>query len=585
MRPGSLPPTPAIGLDDTLAPLQDPGHPDAPEICDPAPQSAAPGILAWQRLSAIAADCAACIELEPADDARPARLALLRGIARLWNQGRRGEAIRDLRAIEEGGGHVGLGIQWPPEGAPGRFRDGVDHRIGSPRTDARTVALDFDEETGNLFSVIRWQGDPSDSYWTVNLSTDHGDTWTETFSFFSSVGIVDTDAAVVGDWVYTGYVVGNAPAQLRVRRAMAANGASDGAYGYEVAVTSATEFTDVAVTANSDDFDNRIYVVGIDTGHVLRHAWDAAADGTAWTEVPPPAQPNANYGLDAAWHNGFTSGTPHLYISYSGTDESIHVLRLMGTAWTDNVIDIDNGPLRDTSISSNETNIICAYEAPLALGTGIAYGISYNGGTNWSYAIVAEPDDETTFSFSSPSVDARNGLGTAIVYQAEMGEPDEAYYQFRTGFAPGPWEAPSAFADYDVTTGSDTDLAPLSHGAPFFDLGAIYAGNGWNAYFDRPHPQESSVPEPTGVAARLMTAAPNPFLDRTVLRFTTPATEAVRLELFDVLGRRVRTLVDGVLEAGTHSVALDGGDLRSAVYFCRLTVGSRSMQRQVIRLN
>jgi len=59
----------------------------------------------------------------------------------------------------------------------------------------------------------------------------------------------------------------------------------------------------------------------------------------------------------------------------------------------------------------------------------------------------------------------------------------------------------------------------------------------------------------------------------------------VRLELFDVRGRRLRTLVSGGLAAGTHTAAWDGRTERgeraaAGVYFLRLTTpaGRRNLR-------
>ncbi|MFT4604562.1 MAG: hypothetical protein ACI9W4_001295 [Rhodothermales bacterium] len=51
---------------------------------------------------------------------------------------------------------------------------------------------------------------------------------------------------------------------------------------------------------------------------------------------------------------------------------------------------------------------------------------------------------------------------------------------------------------------------------------------------------------------------PNPFNPVTTVEFALPETVEVRLEVFDVLGRRVQTLVNGPMDAGYHSVQFNG---------------------------
>ena len=79
-------------------------------------------------------------------------------------------------------------------------------------------------------------------------------------------------------------------------------------------------------------------------------------------------------------------------------------------------------------------------------------------------------------------------------------------------------------------------------------------------------------------AARLLPNYPNPFNSGTVIRFSLPASGAVELAIFDLVGQRVAALTRGVRQAGTHAVRWDGRDeagraLASGVYLCRLRTG------------
>lgn len=80
---------------------------------------------------------------------------------------------------------------------------------------------------------------------------------------------------------------------------------------------------------------------------------------------------------------------------------------------------------------------------------------------------------------------------------------------------------------------------------------------------------------------------PNPFGDETRIEFELPTSAQVRVEIFDLLGRRVATLLDGNRESGRHSVFWDrrtvGGTRATAgVYTCRLTAGSKEEKRSII---
>lgn len=81
---------------------------------------------------------------------------------------------------------------------------------------------------------------------------------------------------------------------------------------------------------------------------------------------------------------------------------------------------------------------------------------------------------------------------------------------------------------------------------------------------------------------------PNPFNPRTVIRYDLPAASAVDLRVFDLAGRRVRTLRAGQLEsAGPHEAVWDGRDDRglpasAGTYVYRLSTGRGSWARKMV---
>lgn len=87
----------------------------------------------------------------------------------------------------------------------------------------------------------------------------------------------------------------------------------------------------------------------------------------------------------------------------------------------------------------------------------------------------------------------------------------------------------------------------------------------------------------------LADARPNPFNPRTTISYGIAAAGDVRLDIFDVSGRLVRTLVDHNQVAGTYSVVFDGQDatghtLASGVYYTRLTTAAGVVQQKKLTL-
>lgn len=77
---------------------------------------------------------------------------------------------------------------------------------------------------------------------------------------------------------------------------------------------------------------------------------------------------------------------------------------------------------------------------------------------------------------------------------------------------------------------------------------------------------------------------PNPFNPTTRIQFDLPQATLVKVEFFDVLGRRVASSHQSFYSSGSHTFTFDGGKLNSGVYFYRLTAGNFVQQRKMMLL-
>ncbi len=75
---------------------------------------------------------------------------------------------------------------------------------------------------------------------------------------------------------------------------------------------------------------------------------------------------------------------------------------------------------------------------------------------------------------------------------------------------------------------------------------------------------------------------PNPFNPMTTIGYSIPLSGFVSLNVFDALGREVRTLVNEEKDAGTYSVRFDGSSLSSGLYFYSLRAGTFSAVKKFI---
>jgi hypothetical protein len=75
---------------------------------------------------------------------------------------------------------------------------------------------------------------------------------------------------------------------------------------------------------------------------------------------------------------------------------------------------------------------------------------------------------------------------------------------------------------------------------------------------------------------------PNPFNPTTSICYEIPSMTLVRLDVYDLLGRLISTLVNEVQQSGQHQVSWNASTLSSGVYFCRLTVSAGRLQRAMV---
>ena len=77
---------------------------------------------------------------------------------------------------------------------------------------------------------------------------------------------------------------------------------------------------------------------------------------------------------------------------------------------------------------------------------------------------------------------------------------------------------------------------------------------------------------------------PNPFNPTTTISFTLPVGSSVRLDVFNVLGQKVVTLLEERLSAGSHQVSFDASEQPSGIYFYRLTSSQGKLTKKMVLL-
>ncbi len=77
---------------------------------------------------------------------------------------------------------------------------------------------------------------------------------------------------------------------------------------------------------------------------------------------------------------------------------------------------------------------------------------------------------------------------------------------------------------------------------------------------------------------------PNPFNPVTTISYALPQASRVRLNIFDIIGRRVAVLVDEDKAAGEYKLQFDASTLPSSVYFYRIAAGSFVQTKRMLLL-
>ncbi|NNE43526.1 MAG: T9SS type A sorting domain-containing protein, partial [Gemmatimonadetes bacterium] len=155
------------------------------------------------------------------------------------------------------------------------------------------------------------------------------------------------------------------------------------------------------------------------------------------------------------------------------------------------------------------------------------------------------------------------GTGLEILSTAAAGDLD------------GDGDVEIAFASYDQTVNVLDFSGPATPAA--LEWATLGGNAGRNSVYGGTvlNPTTVTGPGSGSVGRELHPSAPNPFRGETRLRLSLPASGSAELDVFDVSGRRVRTVWSGPLGPGRHDLQWDGRDaggrrVAAGVYFYRL---------------
>ena len=165
-------------------------------------------------------------------------------------------------------------------------------------------------------------------------------------------------------------------------------------------------------------------------------------------------------------------------------------------------------------------------------------------------------------------------------------------YGFQVQKAAGP---SGAFADIAGAFIPGNGTSTVKHEYSYTD-NAYVAGNVYRLeqidlsgavhFSDAVSPQSTTAVAPSSkpTVYSMSQNYPNPFNPSTNIDFTLPRDSHVRLEVYNMIGQKVMTLVDEVKTAGYYTVKMDGTNLASGMYVYRLSTGEQTFLKKLLLL-
>jgi hypothetical protein len=111
--------------------------------------------------------------------------------------------------------------------------------------------------------------------------------------------------------------------------------------------------------------------------------------------------------------------------------------------------------------------------------------------------------------------------------------------------------------------------------------GTYYSGQNWGLFAHVTLNYGVGMDENFSNGIKLSQNVPNPFKEGTMIVYELENAVDVKLEVFDVTGKVIKTFNEGTKSAGQHGVEFKDGDLQSGIYFYTLTAGGHKMTKRM----
>ncbi|MCU7494909.1 MAG: CHRD domain-containing protein [Ignavibacteria bacterium] len=223
-----------------------------------------------------------------------------------------------------------------------------------------------------------------------------------------------------------------------------------------------------------------------------------------------------------------------------------------------------NGALRGQILPNGGSGFVAMFDSATAgqgqmagSGKGTAIFVLTDAGLLYDIAVAGYTGNAGSITM---------GQGGTSVFQLEP--------TFNGGATNGVWLM------LNDTTNAANNLAALFNNQLFVNL-----TGGPSAPIGRtftPNPTSVSLIKASPESFDLGQNYPNPFNPTTTIRFSIPSAGNVSLHIYNVIGQKVATLVDGQLRAGQYEVSFDGSRIASGVYFYRISFQNNIVTKKMM---
>lgn len=242
-----------------------------------------------------------------------------------------------------------------------------------------------------------------------------------------------------------------------------------------------------------------------------------------------------------------------------------------------------SGLLTDIAVDKDNNILVSGYTGGIGAFDYMINKISSEGSEIWSksfnstenlrdYAYSVITDNENNVYVTGSS---HNMVSLGLCYTLKYNSVGELKWQHRFDAPHGIFENPhSIFLDDTNNVIIGGDYSDSTNGANFF-LMKIKQKSGTGV-----QPANDNLPSQYFLSQNF----PNPFNPNTKIEFSIPENGVVKLEIIDVLGRKVKELVNQELSVGSYTVDFDASNLSNGIYYYRLTTKEFTQTKKAVLL-